>query len=89
MKDLNRIVFYRKRPFSRERSLRGFMHAQSQPFPDMIDLVSALKNKHRLRLAAVSNEGRELTMYRVTTVPAGGVYRFLHSIVLCALPQAR
>jgi putative hydrolase of the HAD superfamily len=61
---LNRIVFYQKRSFSREE-FRAFMYAQSQPFPEMIEMVHGLKTKYGLRVAAVSNEGRELTEYRV------------------------
>jgi putative hydrolase of the HAD superfamily len=61
---LNRVVFYEKRSFSQEE-FKAFMHAQSQPFPDMIELMRGLKIRHGLRIAAVSNEGRELTTYRV------------------------
>lgn len=61
---LTRVVFYEKRPFTRG-DFRTFMFAQSQPFSDMLDLIRRLKSQYRLRLAAVSNEGRELTVYRV------------------------
>jgi putative hydrolase of the HAD superfamily len=61
---LRRVVFYRERSFSREE-FKTFMYAQSKPYPDMIKLIRGLKTQYRLRVAAVSNEGRELTMYRV------------------------
>ncbi len=61
---LNRVVFYQDRSFSRDE-FKKFMYAQSQPFPDMISLIRGLKTQYGLRVAAVSNEGRELTMYRV------------------------
>jgi len=61
---LNRVVFYQKRSFSRDE-FKVFMYAQSQPFPEMIELMSGLKTQHSLQVAAVSNEGRELTVYRV------------------------
>lgn len=61
---LNRVVFYEKRPFSREE-FKSFMYAQSQPFPEMIELMKSLKRQYHLRIAVVSNEGRELTTYRV------------------------
>ncbi len=61
---LTRVVFYEKRPFTRG-DFRTFMFAQSQPFSDMLDLMRRLKSQYHLRLAAVSNEGRELTVYRV------------------------
>jgi putative hydrolase of the HAD superfamily len=41
------------------------MYSQSQPFPEMIELVRKLKKLNGLKLAAVSNEGRELSIYRV------------------------
>ncbi|HEX7395248.1 MAG TPA: HAD family phosphatase, partial [Anaerolineaceae bacterium] len=61
---LNRVVFFQERSFSREE-FKAFMYAQSQPFPEMIELIRGLKTQHGLQVAAVSNEGRELTVYRV------------------------
>lgn len=61
---LNRVVFYEKRSFSREK-FKDFMYAQSQPFPQMIELIRSIKKRYNLRVAAVSNEGRELNAYRV------------------------
>lgn len=61
---LRRVVFYQERSFSREE-FKTFMYAQSKPYPDMIGLIRGLKTQYSLRVAAVSNEGRELTMYRV------------------------
>src|SRR5512142_1904460 len=61
---LTRVVFYQERSFSRE-DFKKFMYAQSKPYPDMIKLIRGLKTQYGLRVAAVSNEGRELTMYRV------------------------
>ena len=61
---LRRVVFYQERSFSREE-FKTFMYAQSKPYPDMIKLIHGLKTQYSLRVAAVSNEGRELTMYRV------------------------
>jgi putative hydrolase of the HAD superfamily len=61
---LRRVVFYQDHSFSREE-FKTFMYAQSKPYPDMIKLIHGLKTQYGLRVAAVSNEGRELTMYRV------------------------
>jgi putative hydrolase of the HAD superfamily len=41
------------------------MFAQSKPYPEMIELVAQLKARHRLKIAVVSNEGRELNAYRI------------------------
>jgi len=46
---------------------KAFMFAQSKPFPEMIDLICRLKIKYRLKVVAVSNEGRELTTHRIQT----------------------
>lgn len=64
LKYLDRVVFYEKRKFSHEE-FREFMFAQSQPLPGMIEFFMRLKQRHRLIVAAVSNEGRELTEHRV------------------------
>ena len=61
---LHRIVFYRKRPFTREK-FREFMFAQSKPHPEMIELVCRLKAQYQLEIAVVSNEGRELNLHRI------------------------
>ena len=61
---LDRVVFYEKRPFSMD-DFRNFMFSCSEPFPLMIELVGTLKDKYHLRTIAVSNEGRELTQYRI------------------------
>lgn len=55
------------------------MYAQSQPFPEMIELVRRLKAQYSLRVAAVSNEGRELTEYRVQHFKLGAVIDFFIS----------
>ena len=61
---LNHVVFYRERPFTRE-DFKDFMFAQSKPQVEMINLVSGLKWKYRLKTVAISNEGRELTVHRI------------------------
>ena len=61
---LNRVIFYQPRPFPRE-AFREFMFAQSQPYPEMLKLVRDLKARYSLKLVVVSNEGRELTLYRI------------------------
>ena len=61
---LKRIVFYQDRSFSYD-DFKAYMYAQSSAFPEMIELVRGLKHQHGLQVAAVSNEGRELTTYRV------------------------
>jgi putative hydrolase of the HAD superfamily len=61
---LGRVVFYQKRPFNRAQ-FRRFMFAQSKPYPEMIELAAQLKVRYGLKIAVVSNEGRELNAYRI------------------------
>lgn len=72
---LNRVIFYEPRPFSRE-DFKAFMFDQSQPFPEMIDLVCSLKERHHLKVAVVSNEGRELMTYRIPKFGLAGFVDF-------------
>ena len=75
---LNRIVFYQERSFTKA-AFKAFMYAQSQPFPEMIELMSGLKAQYGLEIAAVSNEGRELTVYRVEQFKLGTFIDFFVS----------
>ncbi|MFB3925408.1 MAG: HAD family hydrolase [Syntrophales bacterium] len=72
---LARVIFYEKRSFSREE-FKNYMFAQSLPHPKMIDLIRALKNRHRLKVAVVSNEGRELATYRIQKFELGSFVDF-------------
>jgi putative hydrolase of the HAD superfamily len=75
---LDRVVFYQARSFSRD-DFKAFMYAQSRPFSEMIELMRALKTRHGLQIAAVSNEGRELTTYRVQQFKLGTFIDFFIS----------
>jgi putative hydrolase of the HAD superfamily len=61
---LGRVVFYKKRPFTRSQ-FRRFMFAQSRPYSEMLELAAQLKVRHGLKIAVVSNEARELNAYRI------------------------
>jgi putative hydrolase of the HAD superfamily len=75
---LTRVVFYEERPFSREE-FRAFMFAQSRPFPEMIELVRQVKARHGLKVAVVSNEGRELNEHRIREFQLGTFVDFFIS----------
>lgn len=68
---LARVVFYKKRPFTRAQ-FRRFMFTQSKPHPEMIELVRKLKAKYGLKIIVVSNEARELNAYRIRTFKLDG-----------------
>ena len=61
---LARVIFYQPRPFTVE-DFKGYLFAQSQPYPEMLRLFRDLKARYGLKVAAISNEGRELTVYRI------------------------
>jgi putative hydrolase of the HAD superfamily len=61
---LSRVVFHQPRPFTRGQFWR-FMTGESQPLPEMTDLMRGLKARHGLKIAVVSNEARELNAYRI------------------------
>lgn len=86
---LQRVVFFSARPFTPEK-FRRFMFAQSRPFPDMIRLIQELKQQHPLKIAAVSNEGRELTEYRIRQFELKPIIDFFiaSSFVHCRKPDA-
>jgi len=61
---LDRVVFHQKRTFS-QAQFQKFMFLRSQPDLLMLELVRALKEKYRLKIIAVSNEGREMNAFRI------------------------
>jgi putative hydrolase of the HAD superfamily len=75
---LQRVVFYEERVFSMH-DFRSFMLAQSKPYADMIALIRELKKRYNLKVAAVSNEGRELTVYRIQEFRLGTFIDFFVS----------
>jgi putative hydrolase of the HAD superfamily len=75
---LGRVVFYEKRPFTRTQ-FRKFMFDQSKPYPKMIELVRRLKVRYGLKIAVVSNEARELNLYRIRKFNLDGFVDFFIS----------
>jgi putative hydrolase of the HAD superfamily len=64
---LKHCLFYQPRTFTID-AFKKFMYEQSQPFPEMIDYVKQLKKSKSLKLVIVSNEGRDLTDYRLNSL---------------------
>ncbi len=61
---LDQVVFHITRSFSRDE-FKAFMYDQSQPLPDMLKFIRALKGHLQIKIVAISNEGREIANYRV------------------------
>jgi putative hydrolase of the HAD superfamily len=85
---LARIVFHEPRTFTPE-SFKEFMFAQSKPYPETIELIRRVKDKYRLKIAVVSNEGRELSVHRVRKFDLGSFVDFFvcSSFVHCRKPD--
>lgn len=58
------IIFYEKRDFTPE-DVKKYILEEAKPHQDMIDLVTRLKAVYNLRVAVVSNEGREVAEDRI------------------------
>jgi putative hydrolase of the HAD superfamily len=56
--------FSEKRPFTKE-TFKAFMFEQSKPHENMLQMLKEFKEKYSLQIGVLSNEGEELTHYRV------------------------
>lgn len=61
---LDRTIFYRPRPF-RKQAVRDFMYAQSEALPGSLAFMGRLAKAHRVFLATLNNESRELNLHRI------------------------
>ena len=61
---LDRTLFYRPRPFSREDFI-AFIYAQSKEFPGSRAVLDAATKTGRYFIAAINNEPLELNRYRI------------------------
>jgi putative hydrolase of the HAD superfamily len=75
---LKRLVFYRKRNFTEEDFIK-FMFSLSQPYSDMLTLIRGIKEKYGIKIAVVSNEGRELNKHRIDKFKLGEFVDFFIS----------
>lgn len=70
---LDLTVFHKKRRFTRAQ-FKKFMFDQSQPYPEMLEFFQDLKVTHKLRIAAVSNEPKELNEYRIKKFKLNNIF---------------
>ncbi len=61
---LNLVVFYKERSFE-FNDFKRFLFEQTKPLPDMINMFREISKNNPIKIGAISNEGRELTTYRV------------------------
>jgi putative hydrolase of the HAD superfamily len=79
------VVFHEARPFTRE-ALTAFMLAQSQPLPEMLDLVRGLKARYGLKVVVVTNDGREFIVHRIQQF---GLKAFVDCFIVSCFVHAR
>lgn len=73
---LEAVVFYTERKFT-QRQFQAFMFEQSQlAHAGMIDMLLQYKSLYSLKVVALSNEGRELTEYRIKKFTLNRLFDF-------------
>jgi len=60
---LDRIVFFREREFT-PQDFKAFMRDQSKPHDDMLQAMRRVAAENPMRMAAITNDTRELVEYR-------------------------
>ncbi len=75
---LDRTVFYRNRPFSRDE-FRDYMFSLSQPMPEVLAFARALANSGRYFMSTINNESRELNLYRIERYGLRKIFRLFVS----------
>jgi len=63
---LDRTVFYRPRPFTRE-AFRDYLYSLSQPDNDSLTLARELAKSGKYFMSTINNESLELNQYRIQT----------------------
>lgn len=61
---LDRTVFYRARPFSKEE-FKDYMLALSQPNDGVLSLAKTIAGSGKYLMGTINNESRELNLYRI------------------------
>ncbi len=83
---LAEVVFHRARPFTREAVI-AFMQAQSRPHPSSLSLIRRLASENLYRLAAITNESRELNHYRIDAFGLGTIFSAFFNSCYLGVPK--
>ena len=85
---LDWVLFHEERSFSRE-DITAFMLTQSQPYPEMVELVRSLRARYHLKVAVVTNDGREFLAHRVKQFGLKEIIDFfiVSCLVHCRKPE--
>jgi putative hydrolase of the HAD superfamily len=71
---LNRTIFYRERPFTRE-AFRDYMFSLSQPFPENLAFAQSLADSGQYFMGTINNESRELNNFRIEKFGLRKIFR--------------
>lgn len=82
---LDRVMFYEPRAFSRDDVIQYILN-EAKPYPEMIALIREVRQKCGLKIAVVSNEGRELAIDRIARFKLG---EFVDFFVISAFVHFR
>jgi putative hydrolase of the HAD superfamily len=72
---LQRVIFHQPRSFTPEQ-FRAFMFEQSRPLGNNLEFFHQIAGAYHLKVAAISNEGRELALHRIRTFHLGELMDF-------------
>lgn len=61
---LRKVIFFKERKFTYDQFTRFILEA-ARSFPEMIAFIKEIKKSHGLKIAVVSNEGKELAVDRI------------------------
>ena len=70
---LDWVIFYEPRDFTK-KEFTDFMFTRSVAIEGSIDFFKEIKEKHHLKVFAVSNEGRELNAFRINNFKLGELF---------------
>jgi putative hydrolase of the HAD superfamily len=75
---LDRTVFYRTRPFTRE-AFKDFMFSLSQPKPEVLAFAHSLADSGKYLMSTINNESRELNLLRIEKYGMRTIFRLFIS----------
>lgn len=75
---LDRTVFYRTRPFTREQ-FRDFMYSLSKALPGSLEFARQLADSRQYLMGTINNESRELNDYRIEKFGMRKIFRIFIS----------
>jgi putative hydrolase of the HAD superfamily len=70
---LDRTVFYRERPFTRQ-AFKDDMFSQTEPDPESLALARELASSGKYLMSTINNESKELNLFRIEKFGLKGIF---------------